>query len=120
MAEQSRGAGTRQTEVRLDRWFKGDLGQQMNDGEGCATMRERQGRVETPGVHLTDWSHFCLEVIFTWSYVNKQRQFFRTALKCSGGYQLEKGGMPLHDAVGLNSKNGPPTENQGAGVKQMG
>ena len=26
--------------------------------------------------------------------------FFRTALPCSGGYHKEKGGMPLHDAVG--------------------
>ena len=26
----------------------------------------------------------------------------------------------LHDAVGLNCKNGPTTENQGSGVKYMG
>ena len=32
--------------------------------------------------------------------------FFRTALPCSGGYQLERGGMPLHDAVGKNCKKG--------------
>ena len=25
--------------------------------------------------------------------------FFRAALPCSGGYHLERGGMPLHDAV---------------------
>ena len=30
--------------------------------------------------------------------------FFRTALPCSGGYHLERGGMPLHDAVGINCK----------------
>ena len=30
--------------------------------------------------------------------------FFRTALPCSGGYHLEKGGMPLHDAIGINCK----------------
>ena len=24
--------------------------------------------------------------------------FFRTALPCSGGYHLERGGLPLHDA----------------------
>ena len=40
--------------------------------------------------------------------------FFRTALPCSGGYHLEMGGMPLHDAVGKNRKNGAATENQGA------
>ena len=30
--------------------------------------------------------------------------FFRVAFLCSGGYQLERGGMPLHDAVGINWK----------------
>ena len=30
--------------------------------------------------------------------------FFRTALPCSNGYHLERGGMPLHDAVGINCK----------------
>ena len=46
--------------------------------------------------------------------------FFRTALPCSGGYHLERGGMPLHDAVKVNSKKGAATENQGAGVESMG
>ena len=46
--------------------------------------------------------------------------FFRTALPYSGGYHLEMGGMPLHDAVGKNCKNGATTENQGADVKYMG
>ena len=46
--------------------------------------------------------------------------FFRTALPCSGGYHLEWGGMLLHDAVEITSKNGTTTENQGAGVKYMG
>ena len=46
--------------------------------------------------------------------------FFRTALPCSGGYHLEKGGMPLHGAVGLNCKKGGTTGNQGAGVKYVG
>ena len=45
--------------------------------------------------------------------------FLRTALPCSGGYHLERGGMPLHDAVGINCKNGATTENQGADVKYM-
>ena len=30
--------------------------------------------------------------------------FFRTALPCSGGYHMERGEMPLHDAVGINCK----------------
>ena len=46
--------------------------------------------------------------------------FFWTALPCSGGYHMERGGMPLHDVVGINSKKGATTENQGSGVKYMG
>ena len=46
--------------------------------------------------------------------------FFRTALPSSGGYQLERGGMPLHDAVGINCENGATTEYQEADVKYMG
>ena len=43
------GDGSRETEVRLDGWCEGILRQQRNDGEGCATMRERSERVESPG-----------------------------------------------------------------------
>ena len=46
--------------------------------------------------------------------------FFRTALPCSGGSHLERGGMMLHDKVGINSKKCSTTENQGADVKYMG
>ena len=46
--------------------------------------------------------------------------FFRTALPCSGGYHLKRGGMPLHDAFGLNCKNGATTEYQEADFKYMG
>ena len=46
--------------------------------------------------------------------------FCQTALPCSGGYHLERGGMPLHDAVGINCKKDTTTENQGSGVKYMG
>ena len=46
--------------------------------------------------------------------------FFRTALPCSGGYHLERGGVPLHDAVGINCKKGATTGNQGSGVKYIG
>ena len=38
--------------------------------------------------------------------------FFRTALPCSGGYHMERGGMSLHDAVGINCKKGATTEIQ--------
>ena len=43
--------------------------------------------------------------------------FFRTALPCSGGYHLERGGMSLHDAVWINCKKDATAENQGSGVK---
>ena len=46
--------------------------------------------------------------------------FFRTALPCFGGYHMEWGGMPLHDAVGINFKNGATTKNQRSGVTYMG
>ena len=46
--------------------------------------------------------------------------FFRTALLCSGGYHMERGGMSLHDVVGINCKKGAPTENQVSAVKYMG
>ena len=46
--------------------------------------------------------------------------FFRTALPCFGGYHMERGGMPLHDAVGIICEKGATTENQGTDVKYMG
>ena len=46
--------------------------------------------------------------------------FFRTALSCSGGYHLERDGMPLHDTVGTNCKKAQNTEYHGADVKYMG
>ena len=33
---------------------------------------------------------------------------------------MERGGMPLHDLVGINCKKGVTTENQGSAVKYMG
>ena len=48
------GPGTRETEVRLDGLCEGGLRQQMNDGGGCATMRERSERVESPGTYVTE------------------------------------------------------------------
>ena len=45
--------------------------------------------------------------------------FFRTALPCSGGSHMERGGMQLHDAVGINCKNGVTTENQDLADKYM-
>ena len=45
---------------------------------------------------------------------------FRAALPFSGGSHMERGGMPLHDAVGINCKIGATTENQDSAVKYMG
>ena len=56
---------------------------------------------------------------FTWPFLLGP-VFFQTALPCSGGYQMERGGMLLHDAVGINCKKGATTENQGSAVKCMG
>ena len=39
----------RETEVRLDGLCEGGLGRQRNDGGGCASIRERSERVESPG-----------------------------------------------------------------------
>ena len=52
--------------------------------------------------------------IFAWPCVISNRP------PCSGGYYLERGGMPLHDAVGMNCKKGATTEYQGGDVKYMG
>ena len=41
-------------QARLDAWCEGGLRQQRNDGEGCATMRERSERVESPGTYITE------------------------------------------------------------------
>ena len=38
----------------LDGWCKGGLGQQKNDGEGCASIRERSERVESFGKYVTE------------------------------------------------------------------
>ena len=48
------GTGTRETEVRLDGLCEGELRQQRNDGGGCATMRERSERVESPGTYVNE------------------------------------------------------------------
>ena len=45
-------AGTTETDVRLDGWWEGGLGQQRNVGGGCASMRERSEKVESPGTYI--------------------------------------------------------------------
>ena len=48
------GTGTRETEVRLDGGCEGGLTQHSNDGGGCATLREKSERVESPGTYVTE------------------------------------------------------------------
>ena len=60
-------------------------------------MRERSERVESRDTYVTErvsFGHFCLALC----------SFGPTALPCSGGYHMERGGMPLLDAVGINCK----------------
>ena len=86
-------AGMRETEVWLDGWCKGGLGQHRNDGGGCATMRERSERVESRGTYGTEWVSRGQILLFA--------VFFRTPLPHTGGYRLERGKKQLHDAVGI-------------------
>ena len=51
--------------------------------------------------------------IFAWPV------FFRTALTCFGGNHLERCGMQLHDAVGINCKKCATTEIQGEDFKYI-
>ena len=56
--------------------------------------------MESPGAYVTDLS-FTRPFLLDLSH----------RLPCSGGYHLERGGMPLHHAVGVNCKKGTTTEN---------
>ena len=47
-------AGTRETEVGLDGWCEGGLGQQRNDGGGCVSMREISDRMECLGTYVSE------------------------------------------------------------------
>ena len=65
--------------------------------------------MESPGAYVT--------VSFTLPFLLGP-VFFRTVLRCCGGYHLERGGMPLDDVVGVNCKK-VTTENQGTGRYQI-
>ena len=78
-----------------------DLGQQRNHGGSCATRRKIGKRVEFNAA------------VFAWPVL------LQTSIQCTGGHHLGRGGMPLHDAVGINCKTGATPENQGADFKYM-
>ena len=44
----------RETEARLDGWCEGGLGQQRNAGGGCASMRKRSERGQSPSTYVTE------------------------------------------------------------------
>ena len=52
--------------------------------------------------------------IFAWPCVLSKRP------ERLGRLSPEEGGMPLHDAVGVNCKKGSTTKNHGAGAWYMG
>ena len=54
MAELSGGWVRGRPKVRLDGWCEGGLRQQTNDCGGCAKMRKRPERVESPGTHVIE------------------------------------------------------------------
>ena len=56
-------------------------------------MRKRSEKVESPGTYAT----VCFTLPLLLGAV-----FFQTTLPCAGGYHLERGGMSLHDVVGIN------------------
>ena len=88
------------------------LRQQRNDCGGCATMSERSERVESPGTYVTERvsrGHFFLAQC---SFGPPSQVFW--------WFSLGEGRMPLHDAVGINCKQGATTENQSSGVKYVG
>ena len=70
-----------------------------SSGEGCATMRERGEGAESPGAYVD----FCMAL-----------RSFGPPSHALVDYHLVRGGMQLHDAVGVNCKRGATTEIQGA------
>ena len=82
------------SEVSLDGWCEGGLVQQRNDGGGMTVNARKIGKSGEP-LDLCNSMSFMLPFLLG-------PVFFRTAFLCSGGYRLERGGMPLHDAVVMN------------------
>ena len=54
----------------MDGWCEVGLGQQRNDGGGCASMREGSERVESPGTYIINEFH---AAIFAWPCVLSDR-----------------------------------------------
>ena len=68
--------------------------------------------MECPGAYVDDSSltrHFCMAL-----------RSFGPPSHALVDYHLERGGMPLHDAVGVNRTRVVTTENHATGVWYMG
>ena len=95
MARRVLMAGVRGGRVRGRPRLGWMVGVKVALGNRGITKVERSENVEGPGTYVTER---VLAAIFACPL------FFRTALPFSGGYHLERGGMQLHDAVGINCK----------------
>ena len=69
---------------------------------GMTVEAARQYEKDRKELHREPWC-ICNKMSFTRPFLLVP-VFFRTALPCSRGYHLKRGGMPLHDAVGINCK----------------
>ena len=102
---------TSETEVGLDGWCEGGLGQQRNDGGGCAECEK--DRIEWRALVHMKLNEFHA-AIFARPSVHSDRPPVLWWLS------PERGGMPLNVAVGINCQKGATTENQGSNVRYMG
>ena len=87
----------------------GNRGMMAEAARQCAKQRKEWRALVHMQLNEFQAAIFALRCVFFW-----------TALPCPGGYHMERGGMPLHDVVGINCKKGATTENQGSAVKYMG
>ena len=87
----------------------GNRGMTVEAARQCAKDRKAWRAL----VHICNWMSLTLPSLLG-------TVFFRTALPWSGRHHMERGGMPLHDAVGINCKKGATTENQDSAVNYMG
>ena len=82
-----------------------------DDGRGFATIKDRKEWRTLVHMLMIEFkrSHFCLDL-----------SPFGPPSRALVDYHLERGGMPIHDSVVVNCKNGAAPENQGAGAWYMG
>ena len=106
-----------EAKVRLDGWCEGGLRQQRNDGEAVKAVRQctKDQKAWRALVHMK-LNEF-QAAIFAWPCVLLDHP---PVIWWLTGYHMERGGMPLHDAIGINCRKGATTENQGSAAKYMG